>query len=130
MSPAVSGSRQLMLDFQPGLTELYESALECVNGRVRSLGRPLKCVAADMDMSLSELSRKLADNPNDTRTFSLHDLETYVRATGDTTPILYLVQKFCADSQMRQREALGALAGMVPQLQALLKAAGVHGGEA
>lgn len=27
---------------------------------------------------------------------------------------------------LKEREALGALAGMVPQLQALLKAAGVH----
>jgi len=125
MSPALSGRQQLTLDFQPGLTELYGSALECVRARVHQLGRPLKSIAADMDMSQSELSRKLADNPNDTRTFTLHDLERYVRATGDTVPVLYLAQQYCADPQARQREALGVLAGMVPQLQALIKAAGV-----
>ena len=65
-------------------------------------------------------------NPDDPRRFTLQDLEAYVKATGDTVPILYLAQKYCADSSMRQREALVALASMAPQLQALLKAAGVE----
>ena len=78
-----------------------------------------------MDMSQSDLSRKLANNPDDPRRFSVLDLEHYVRVTGDTTPILYLAQKYCANPEMRHREALVALAGMAPQLQALLKAAGV-----
>lgn len=125
INPVASGSRQLTLDFQPGLTEMYDSALACVRARVHQQGRPLKSVAADMDLSQSELSRKLAGNPNDPRHFTLADLERYVSATGDTVPVLYLVHRYCADPQLRQREALGALAGMVPQLLALLKAAGV-----
>ena len=42
-----------------------------------------------------------------------------------TTVIRYLAQKFCVDNDTKQREALAALAGLAPQLQALLKAAGV-----
>ena len=78
----------------------------------------------DMDMSQSDLSRKLANNPDDPRRFTLADLENYIQVTGDTTPILYLAQKYCADNEMKQREALSALTQMVPQIQALLKAAG------
>jgi hypothetical protein len=77
----------------------------------------------DMDMSPSDLSRKLADNPNDPRRFTVGDLEAYIKATGDTKPILYLAQKFCVDSEFKRREALSALAQMAPQIQALLKAA-------
>ncbi len=126
ISPVVSGTarQQLTLDFTPGLTELYESALACVRARIYQQGKPLKTVAADMDMSQSELSRKLADNPDDPRHFTLHDLERYVRATGDTVPVQYLAQAYCANPAIKREEALSALAGLVPQLQALMKAVG------
>ena len=125
MNPVVSGTRQMSLDFTPGLTERYPTLLDCIKACVYSNARPLKTVAADMDMSQSELSRKLSANPDDPRRFSVADLEAYVLATGDTTPITYLAQKFCLDKEAKQREALSALAAMAPQLQALLKAAGV-----
>lgn len=44
---------------------------------------------------------------------------------GAVNVIRYLAQKFCVDNDTKQREALAALAGLAPQLQALLKAAGV-----
>jgi hypothetical protein len=125
MNPTVS-STQLQLDFTPGLTERFPTALDCVRASVYGNARQLKAIAADMDLTSSDLSRKLACNPDDPRRFTLQDLEAYVKATGDTVPILYLAQKYCADSSMRQREALAALASMAPQLQALLKAAGVE----
>ena len=121
----VHSSNQLSLDFTPGLTERHDTVLDCIQACVHSNIRPIKSIAADMDMSQSDLSRKLANNPDDPRRFSVLDLEHYVRVTGDTTPILYLAQKYCANPEMRQREALVALASMAPQLQALLKAAGV-----
>lgn len=124
INPARSTS-QLSLDFMPGLTERYETVLECVRAGAYSNAKPLKSIAMDMDISQSDLSRKLSNNPDDPRRFTVGDLEAYVHATGDTTPILYLAQKYCADNDMKQREALSALAGMAPQLQALLKAAGV-----
>jgi hypothetical protein len=124
MNP-VAANRQMTLDFLPGLAERYSNALECVKTCVYSSAKPLKTIAADMDMSQSDLSRKLANNPEDPRRFSLVDLETYITATGDTTPILYLAQKFCVGSDEKQRVALSALASLAPQLQALLKAAGV-----
>lgn len=121
----VAANRQMTLDFQPGLAERHASALECVKACVYSSAKPLKTIAADMDMSASDLSRKLANNPEDPRRFSLTDLETYIQASGDTTPILYLAQKYCVGEGEKQRAALSALASLAPQLQALLKAAGV-----
>jgi len=123
MNPKHS-TTQLSLDFTPGLTERHASVLECVRACVYSNAKPLKTIAMDMDMSQSDLSRKLANNPDDPRRFTVGDLEGYVQVTGDTTPILYLAQKYCADNEMKQREALAALANMAPQIQALLKAAG------
>lgn len=121
----VHSSNQLTLDFLPGLTELHTSALACVDSQIKSSGKPLKTIAADMDLSSSELSRKLANNPHDARNFTLDDFERYIASSGDTTPLLYLVQKYCVDSDVKQRQALAALASQVPNLIALLKAAGV-----
>jgi hypothetical protein len=78
-----------------------------------------------MDMSSSELSRKLAANKDDPRHFTLHDLELYLEATRDTTPILYLAQKYCVPNEVKREQALSALADLAPKLEALLKAAGV-----
>ena len=122
MNPRHS-STQLALDFQPGLTERFDSLHACVSSCAHSNKKPLKSIAMDMDMSPSELSRKLAFNPDDVRRLTVGDLESFIEATGDTTPIIYLAQKFCVDSDFRRREALAALAEMAPQIQALLKAA-------
>jgi hypothetical protein len=82
---------------------------------------PLKTLAADMDLSLSELSRKLSDNPNDPRKFTLDDLEIYLKASGDMTPIYYLVEKYLADDAMRQRRAVNQLSKQLPGILALVK---------
>lgn len=125
MNPQHSTSHQLQLDFTPGLTERHESVLDCVRASVYTQAKPLKTIAMDMDMSPSDLSRKLSSNPDDPRRFTVHDLERYVESTGDTTPILYLAQKYCISSEVKQREAIAALAALAPQLSALLRASGV-----
>ncbi len=124
MHPKHSAS-QLSLDFDPGLTERHATVLECIRACVYSNSKPLKTIAMNMDMSQSDLSRKLANNPDDPRRFSVGDLETYVQTTGDTMPILYLAQKYCADTETRQRAALAELANMAPHIHSLLKVIGV-----
>ena len=120
---SVHSSNQLTLDFLPGLAELYTDALACVDAQIKSSGKPMKTIAADMDMSTSELSRKLAHNPDDPRNFTLHDFEKFL-ALGNTTPLLYLVQKYCVDSETKKQQATHALVAMMPQMMALLKAVG------
>lgn len=123
MNPVVSSSHQMSIDFEPGLAERHQSALDCVRECAYTHKHPLKTLAADMDMSQSELSRKLAHNPDDPRRFTLDDLEKFLTATGDMTPIYYLVEKYLENSDLRQRRAIAELVKLAPQLAALIKQA-------
>lgn len=120
MNP-VHSSSQLTLDFEPGLAERHDSLLACIRQCAYTYRSPLKTIAADMDQSQSDLSRKLSGNPDDPRRFSVEDLERFIRATGDTRPILYLVEKFMADAETKQRAAHEQLARMLPDVLALIK---------
>lgn len=125
MTPLVSGTaHQMTLDFQPGLAERHGTALDCVRECAYTNRNPLKTVAADMDMSQSELSRKLSGNPDDSRRFTLDDLESFIRATGDVTPIYYLIEKYLEDESVKQQRAISELIKIAPQLAALIKQAG------
>ena len=117
----VISNSQLMLDFEAGLTERHASCLAVVREGAYSNRNPLKTLAADMDMSQSELSRKLADNPNDPRNFTLTDLEMYLDKSGDFTPIYYLVEKYLADDSVKQKRAMAELAKQLPNIMALVK---------
>jgi hypothetical protein len=85
---------QLTLNFERGLAESFNTCREYVAHRVHHQGRPHKAIAADMDYSPSDLTRKLAQNPDDSRRFTLDDLERYMDVTGDTKPVIYLVEKY------------------------------------
>jgi len=106
---------QLTLNFEAGLIESYATCREYIAARVHQLGRPQKTIAADMDYSPSDLSRKLAQNPDDSRRFTLDDLEKYIAVTGDKKPLLYLVEKFLAEPDQAE------LLKQIERLQAELK---------
>lgn len=111
---------------QSGLPERFPTALDCVRVCAHENGLHLKTIAAAMHMSPSDLSRKLANNPKDPRRFTLSDFEAYVAFTGDITPVLYLLQKFCPHLNCGDdAAAASALRAAAPQLRALLKQAGV-----
>ena len=69
-----------------------------------------------MDMSQSDLSRKLFNNPEDPRRFSVGDLESYVKTTGDIRPILYLAQKYCVDTDTKRRAIDAEMDALLPQI--------------
>ena len=87
---------QLTLNFDEGVTDHYASCKEFIAFRVHQLNKPLKATAADMDLSPSDLARKLGTNPDDPRRFTLDDLEKYLNVTGDLQPVYYLVEKYLA----------------------------------
>lgn len=118
----VVSSNQLTLDFTPGLAERHATVLDCVRASAYTYRNPLKTIAADMDMSQSELSRKLSGNPEDSRRFTVEDLEKFIDATGDLTPIYYLVEKYLTDEDVKQRRALAELAKQLPDVLALIAA--------
>lgn len=124
MSGLSGSGNQLTLDFMPGLADRHQTALDCVRECAYTNRNPLKTIAADMDMSQSELSRKLSGNPDDSRRFTLDDLERYIESTGDVTPIYYLVEKYLEDNRIKRDRALTELVKLAPQLAALIKQAG------
>lgn len=116
---------QLTLNFEPGLAERHRTLKACVRERVYSNPKPLKALAADMDLSESELNRKLSMNPNDTRDLNCDDLEAYLDATGDYAPIYYLIEKYAISTDAKQAYAAAELAKALPQVLALIKQAGI-----
>ncbi len=112
---------QFELDFEPGLTDRFPEFLDCVRASVYGCGRPFKAIAADLDMSPSALSQKLADNTDNH--FALRRLPDLMRATNNLEPIYWLVEKFCDDPEQKRRMALAQIPGLIAQLQAVAKAA-------
>lgn len=116
----VSQGRQLTLNFEPGLTDRHARLIDCVRECVIANQRPLKVVAADMDLSQSELSRRLSPSDKDRRNFSIDDLETYIATQGDVTPIHYLVEKYLESTEHKKARALDVLSKLMPLMQAAL----------
>lgn len=116
----VSESHQLTLNFEAGLTERHDKLIDCVRECVLSHRNPLKTIAADMDLSQSDLSRKLSPSEKDRRGFSVDDLEAYIRTQQDVTPIYYLIEKYLESSETKKARALDVLAKLMPMVEAAL----------
>jgi hypothetical protein len=116
---------QLTLDFDPGLTERHPTLLSCVRECAYKFERPLKAIAADMDLSESDLSRKLSGNPDDSRRFTIDDLVRFVEVTDDVTPVNWLIEKFHLDQNEKAARAKAEFMRQLPQMLALAKAMGV-----
>jgi len=85
---------QILINYDAGQVGSYSTAREFVAHRAHQQGRPLKAIAADMDLSPSDLSRKFAQAPGDSRRFTLDDFERYIETNQDIDPVLYLVEKY------------------------------------
>lgn len=106
-------SDQLTLDFTPGITDRFTSLRECIAAGIyqRGLGR----VAIDLNMAPGNLSVKLSEDP--TRSFSVDSLESYIGKTGDTQPILYLIERFLTPSEKpKNSEQVKALQAQAAEL--------------
>lgn len=120
MKRSVSGL-QVEIDFRPDLLERFPEFRDVVRASVYGCGRAFKAVAADLDMSVSELSRKLAENPNDPVHFPLNRLPELLSATGDLQPLYWLLARFTESDAHKQRRVLDELNRLMPHLQSLLK---------
>lgn len=98
--------QQLLLDFEAGLSRVFNSGREVIHAGIHRSGKALKVVAADMDLSPSQLCRKLAQNPDDSARLTLDDAENYMDKTGDLTLIEYLVDRYLARASVERIETL------------------------
>lgn len=102
--------REEMLSFNPrGYSKLAilrtpsdadqpESLVAFVRGCVRRSPMPQHQIAKLMGYRPSQLSRKLSQSRTDSAKFTLDDLEKYIVATGDTSPIAYLTKKYLTET--------------------------------
>ena len=112
---------QLTLDFTPGLTDRHLSLRACIAAGVyqRGLGR----VAIDLNQAPGNLSVQLSEDS--TRNFSVDSLERYIEKTGDTTPVMYLIEKFLApDARPKNAKQVSALREQVAEVMRQLEALG------
>lgn len=113
--------RQIELDYSGSLLQQFPDWRDVVRASVHDCGKPFKNIAADLDMSNSELSRRLSENPSDTMKFQLYRLDDLLTATGDLRPVFWLVEKYCQDAKAKQKQAVNDLISMMPKLHDLLK---------
>lgn len=73
-----------------------ESVVSFVRRAVLEHPMKQKDIAKLMGLSPSSLSRKLSQSPDDSMRFTLDDLEKFIEATGDTSPVVYLAEKYLA----------------------------------
>lgn len=114
LSPVIKEETgQLTLSFEPGLSDRYTCLRECIAASVYRQG--LSNVAIDLDQAPGNLSVQLSADPS--RHFSVDSLERYIEKSGDTTPILYLIDKFLKDeagSEMSPAEMRAMLKQIAP----------------
>ena len=115
--------RQLSLTLDQSLIQQFPTFRDVVTASVYGCGRQLKAIAADLDMSPSELSRKLSDNPKDPVHFPYQKLPALIEATGDKRPVVWLVEKFLDDPAAKRRSAVDRLDQLLPEIAALVKEA-------
>ena len=111
----------MTLQYDDGLVGAHRTVRDCVASGVYRRG--LKAVAADLDLSPGNLSVALSDDPH--RKFSVDDLERYIQATGDKSPIHYLAAKYLGDEAAARDQALAQVTEMLQQLPNMLAMAGM-----
>ena len=113
--------KQVELDFEGGLLDQFPEWNDMVKASVYGCGRQFKAIAADLDMSVSELSRKLNDTAD--VHFPLKRLPELIEVTGDNRLIYWLIEKFLEDKEAKQKRAIEEIASLLPKLQQLVKSA-------
>lgn len=118
-------NNQIDLDYEGSLLDQFPQWRDVVVASVYSCGRPFKQIAADLDMSVSELSRKLNHNPGDNVEYPLPRFDELLAATRDIRPVYWLIEKFVQDGGVRQKQAMNELLKLLPHIHDLVKKANV-----
>ena len=118
--------RQYTLDFEPGLTERFKTFDEVLAAAVYGSRKGLNVVAADLDMSPSELTRRLNPATDDPRPLRTKDGIAIIESTGDMRPVYWLIETFLSDPEKRRQHALETLSGLLPEIARLVKEAKVE----
>jgi hypothetical protein len=120
-------TQQMTLNFQPGLTAQYRSLREVSAAAVYGSRKGVAGVAADLDLSPTDLTKRLNLDSAEPRPLRAEDVEGIVSSTGDLRPIYWMVEKFCRDADAQQRQAVAQIAALLPALEELVRQAKPRG---
>lgn len=116
--------QQFHLDFETGLTARFPRWEDTLVHAVYSSRLGLNGVAAKLDMSPSELSKRLSHHTEEPRPIRSQDIIGIIEATGDYTPVYWLIERFLGDPEAKQRYAIEQLPHAITALQNLIETAG------
>lgn len=116
---------QHSFDFTPGLTVQFPRLRDVMCAVVYGSRGGLKCVAADLDVSPSELSRMLNRDQDDPRNLDIDKAVDIIASTGDTRPVQWLIERFLHNPEQRRATAAAQLAQILPAVIELANQAGV-----
>jgi hypothetical protein len=117
------------LDFH-GLTAQFPRLEDVLTAVVYGSRQGLNGVAARLDQSPSELSRRLNRESDDHRPVRVQDLVGIIEATSDMRPICWLIEKFMESPEARVARAADQLAHLLPMVTELAVQAGIATGKA
>lgn len=116
---------QRALDFALPLTAQYPRLRDVLAAAVYGSRAGLKGVAADLDMSPSELTRMLNREQDDPRKLDVEDAVAIIASTGDTRPVQWLIEKFLRNPDEQRATAAAQIAQLLPGLMELARQAGI-----
>jgi len=125
----VATPAQLSLTFEPGLTSLYREYEDCVAAVVHAYRGGVDAIAPALDMSPSELSRRLnahllaKEGDASNRPLRACDAIKIIAKTQDYRPVFWQVEKFLRDPESQRTSAIHQLAGLMPVIAALVEQA-------
>ena len=97
---------RITIEFTEGLSTAYPTMREFIPDWLAQTGKPMKAIAADMDYSPSQFSRKIHQFDGDTARLTVDDLERLMIVVEDYAPIAYLAEKYYGQqSKIEQLEA-------------------------
>lgn len=116
----VVSSTQLTFSFEPSIRQRFPSLRQCLHYVVLQDPRGIKAVAADCDLSESELSRRLTKKEEGApRSCDVDDvLVAVMRSTKSELPLQWLHGEFSTDDATRTTNALHMIEMLAPQLLA------------
>ena len=120
----VVAANQLTLELQPGVRQRFSNLRECLHWTALNDSRGVKAIAADCDLSVSELSRRLHPSDDDPRSCDVNLMVKIMHSTRDLSPLHWLMAEFLQDEDAKRRSAVDQLSTLMPQLAALLADAG------
>lgn len=116
--------QQMSLTFQPGLGSRNRTLREHMATQIYQKG--LVAVAGRIDTSPSKLTEKLAGMSSDgkPRDMTVSEMEAYIVACDDLSPIYYLIDKYLRDPEVRRDEAIATITQFMDIAPGLLEALG------